>query len=47
MKETKNLKIQARKFFKQHKSVVCPAFPKEKVIFRGIIVNAKGKLDED
>jgi len=33
MKETKKLKIQARKFFKQHKSVVCPAFPKEKVIF--------------
>ena len=37
MKETKELKQKARAFFKKNKSIICPAFPKEKVIF-----NSKG-----
>lgn len=36
-KETKLLKQQARVFFKQNKSITCPAFPKEKITF-----NSKG-----
>jgi hypothetical protein len=35
--KTKILKNQARNFFKKHKSLSCPAFPKEKIYF-----NSKG-----
>ena len=35
--QTKELKIQAKNFFKQNKFVKSPAFPKEKVVF-----NSKG-----
>lgn len=35
--ETNELKSKAKEFFKKHKSVRCPAFPKEKVYF-----NSKG-----
>ncbi len=31
--ETKELKTKAKNFFKKHKRVRCPAFPKEKIIF--------------
>jgi len=37
MLKTKKLKQKARKFFKIHKVVKCPAFPKEYVVF-----NSKG-----
>jgi len=37
MTNHKTLKHQAQKFFKQHKSVTCPAFPNEKIVF-----NSKG-----
>lgn len=35
--ETTELKLKARQFFRRHKSVRCPAFPKERVYF-----NSKG-----
>lgn len=33
-KETKEIKILAKSFFKENKSVSCPAFPDEEVIFK-------------
>lgn len=37
MKSHQNIKEHAREFFKHHRFVSCPAFPKEKIIF-----NSKG-----